>query len=469
MLTCCFVAYGLTAGGHFGSTDEEDLFQNTLLLASLAQPLTGFPDSLVEEPPSWRSPQEIGLSLVALPWLWTLHPLTESLEIPWRALVVRAGMTLLNIAITLLTVWAIYLWTSRWIDTEAGLWTALLYGLATMAWPYSQTFYREPLTALCLCLAFGSASQFRLNQKPMLLILSTAAIGMAILTKSVAIVALPWWLLIGYRKPLGLRPNQWLLMTILSLLIGAVGLVGLDIKWQILQNYLSEMKIDLRFSQHSFVIGLVGLLLSPGKGLLLVSPPVILGLWGICVLWRRYPQDTLALGGLIVTFIVIYSTRRGWHGGACWGPRYLLPVLPLMMPFVAATLSHQSSERSGRFNRLRRFSIILTTFVVGFLIQVGAVSIFPPNYYQLKADAGVVGPKDFQGGSLYMAPLYFSLVHSPVLGHVHLTQNRMRSLELKSEPQLLLPTMPPGKQIWYGFAQINTLDYWWVYWRLFVH
>jgi hypothetical protein len=82
--------------------------------------------------------------------------------------------------------------------------------------------------------------------------------------------------------------------------------------------------------------GLNGLLLSPGKGLWLYAPPVLLGLIGLIPFARRRPTLALTLAGVILPPLALFSVYRFWPGDGSWGPRYLLPLLPFaLLPAVA--------------------------------------------------------------------------------------------------------------------------------------
>jgi hypothetical protein len=73
--------------------------------------------------------------------------------------------------------------------------------------------------------------------------------------------------------------------------------------------------------------GLRGLLLSPGRSLFLFAPIALLGILAV----RRLtaPALLLCLATPLVHVLVI-ARWHSWPGGASWGPRLLLPVLPLL-------------------------------------------------------------------------------------------------------------------------------------------
>jgi hypothetical protein len=76
--------------------------------------------------------------------------------------------------------------------------------------------------------------------------------------------------------------------------------------------------------------GLAGLLFSPGRGLFVYSPVLLLAAAGLAVeaLRRRPPFPALAVG--VVSVVAACSFRVVWWGGQCYGPRLLADVLPFL-------------------------------------------------------------------------------------------------------------------------------------------
>ena len=86
------------------------------------------------------------------------------------------------------------------------------------------------------------------------------------------------------------------------------------------------------------IVGVAGLLVSPGKSVFLYSPPLILALFG----WRRFragqPGTARAALALIGVHFVVIASLSFWGGDWAWGPRYTLVTLPLVclaLPFIA--------------------------------------------------------------------------------------------------------------------------------------
>lgn len=467
LLMICLTAYILTAGGHFSSTDEEDLFHNTALLSSQYATLIGLgSEGSMPTPQASRAPQEIGQSLVALPWYWLGQALASTVHIRWWAFLIRAVMTTFNMAVTLATLWVLMRWVSQLASYRIALVVAGLYGLTSLAWPYSQTFYREPLVGLCLVISFWSASRFRTSLSRTALLLSIAAMMLAISTKVVTIMAMPWWLACCVPKQVLTRSRIWQGVGIVGLMMIMVTLFTLPAKAETLIHYWQEFRFDLQQNTPIFFnYGLQGLLTSPGKGLLITSPTILLAFIGFPKFWQTYRREAIAIGGLFLTFLLVYSTRRGWHGGACWGPRYLLPVLPLMMlPALEVVKRWRPGVQkvSSRMWLARGSMVCLALF--GFLTQVAAVSIFPLNYYLIKAQAGVISPQSLNGGSQYLQEIFFTPKHSPVWGQAALAVERSRHLfRYGDQEQLGVFPAEAGALLWDYLIGLETLDFWWLY------
>ena len=82
--------------------------------------------------------------------------------------------------------------------------------------------------------------------------------------------------------------------------------------------------------------GLAGLLISPSRGLFVFSPVAMLALCGLrrteAAAWRG---AHLWLAAAAAAQYVLYGSYTVWWGGHTYGPRYMLDVLPLLVPSAA--------------------------------------------------------------------------------------------------------------------------------------
>jgi hypothetical protein len=82
--------------------------------------------------------------------------------------------------------------------------------------------------------------------------------------------------------------------------------------------------------------GLVVLLATPGKSLLLWAPILLLAAASVKAFWRREPAMVAALGVTLATGLVFYAAYLFPEAGYSHGPRQLVPLVPLLLLPAAA-------------------------------------------------------------------------------------------------------------------------------------
>jgi hypothetical protein len=114
--------------------------------------------------------------------------------------------------------------------------------------------------------------------------------------------------------------------------------------------------------------GLAGLLVSPSRGILVFSPVVAVALVGARDAARASWSSPLRWCGIAagVQFL-LYGSYAVWWGGHTYGPRYLLDVLPLLVPLAASALAGM---------RLGAVSAGLCTAALAWSIAVSATGAF---------------------------------------------------------------------------------------------
>jgi len=72
-------------------------------------------------------------------------------------------------------------------------------------------------------------------------------------------------------------------------------------------------------------------LASPYRSILLYAPAVAIFGFGIREFLRKRRAEARLVIVLIAYLFLVYSGWWAWHGGWCWGPRFLLPAIPLLV------------------------------------------------------------------------------------------------------------------------------------------
>jgi hypothetical protein len=87
----------------------------------------------------------------------------------------------------------------------------------------------------------------------------------------------------------------------------------------------------------SFWSGLAGLLVSPSRGLLVITPVFLFSVAYLLIVLRHPKRDPLlvALGLGVVATIVMYAKWYSWWGGTCFGYRLLTECVPALTILLA--------------------------------------------------------------------------------------------------------------------------------------
>jgi hypothetical protein len=135
--------------------------------------------------------------------------------------------------------------------------------------------------------------------------------------------------------------------------------------------------------------GVGGLLVSPGKGLFVFAPILLLGLVGLVPLVRR-DRAVFVLIVVLTTVRVAFFAKWGvWHGGLGWGPRFILPVCVLLI--IPAGEAVRADRHWPRVRVWRLVAVVLVALSVG--ISALSVSVPYEQWWWLKHDeAAAAGP-----------------------------------------------------------------------------
>ncbi len=270
-------------------------------------------------------------------------------------------------------------------EERTALVATLLFGLATLAWPYTKTYFREPLTMLNLLMAAFLLTRWRqtfaAGERRHWAYLGTgvSVTLLALLSKEAALMALPALVLIAYPGGLALKARR---RQIVAILIGLGGVallfaLGLTIfrtqlEAAVSRYVLLNRALRLLEGLPQAGAGIVGYLFSPGRGLWWYSPPLLLALGAPFAAPRTRWRETWLPLGLLALFVVSYAAVRGaqWQGGTGWGPRYMLPLVPFLM---VATLP--LTERSLRVASLWPKLLLGLIALAGLAVQMGGVYV----------------------------------------------------------------------------------------------
>jgi hypothetical protein len=129
-------------------------------------------------------------------------------------------------------------------------------------------------------------------------------------------------------------------------------------------------------------VAIYGFLFSVQKSIFIHFPILALALIGYYAFAKRYAADTILMLGIFLAFLIVIGKTPIWRGDWCYGPRYLLFVLPVLsLPFV--TVLERWFARPLRSSSLVGF--VLSASVIGVSIgcQVEVNRLSFTTYFEI--------------------------------------------------------------------------------------
>lgn len=234
-------------------------------------------------------------------------------------------------AIAALAIFALVAMTRRSLGWAAAI--ASLFVVASIAWPYSKIGMETTFMAAAL-VAFALAVWARERRTVLAWGLTGFAAGAALATKPYALVVLAAIAVLLWPpfRALERRERTQLALALGLPLLAWIAAIG----WYNWFRFGSPTDSGYHESMLTFTAPLnaLGLLFSPGKGLIFYSPLVVLGALGLPRLWRRDRSLAAALLVLFVGLTCLAGSTTFW-GDEVWGPRYIVPAAWVLLVPIA--------------------------------------------------------------------------------------------------------------------------------------
>jgi len=233
----------------------------------------------------------------------------------------------------------------------------LLYGLATSAYPYAGSFYGHQMVAATLFAAFALTHRIASGRGGAL---STLGVGLllgwaviseypaALIAGAIAVYLIAriprkahlGWAVAGATLPGAL----WMAHNL--------AIYGRPITFGYSYSTLYMDKHNVGFLSLSYpTIGaLWAITFGSFRGLFYLSPVLLLALPGFAILARRREirPEVLVCAWAIVAFLAFNASSVMWEGGFAVGPRYLVPMLPFLVPPLVAAIEYLGRHVAGR-------------------------------------------------------------------------------------------------------------------------
>jgi hypothetical protein len=306
------------------------------------------------------------LSVLAVPFAYLALELSRITHLPFHYLAALLSLPLMGV-FTAGTAGLVVLLARRLGASDKGAWiAAVCLCIGTVALAYGRTFFAESLLAFLTVAAVYFTFGLSLRD----ILLGASFVALAILAKPTGIVIGP--ILAVYLLCKGVSFRR----AILPLSGTGIG-IGLFAVFNVIRwGHPLDFGIRSEFHLSYLLQGIPGLLVGPGYGLMWYCPPVMLAIFGFWKAMKAYRWEALAIAAVFTGFLVLHSCLPYWFGGWSWGPRYLVPTLPVLCA-LAGLLD----------GNLRKMLIVLT--LVGFSINVPTTFCFYERYFAELHEQGI--------------------------------------------------------------------------------
>jgi hypothetical protein len=477
----CLVVLTMTAGGHIVQGDEETMYQVTQSIVEEGRLSIGREEILFPAQPDPFLPGKeevvittsavqgrdgqlyskygIGQSLAAIP-LYLLGSLLSNLEFVDSPLfpdgwVQRLVVSMLNPLALAGCIWMTLNIGETWgYSKKTSRLLAVASVFSTMLWPYNKSFYPQPGVTFLMLAVVYAAYRWKMTRRSSWLWSLSCMMGLMILFRLTTVIVLPAFVVYLILCSRGEKTCHWLF----PLSVGVTAAVGITTGYNWLRfDSLLETGYHEAVWDYPPLLGLYGLLFSPGKGVFLYAPLIILGLLGLVFFIRYHQEEGILISVLWVSFLAFYAPYSFWTGGFNWGPRFLMPVVPLAILPIGILLD-KNLLRGGR-------QAFLALFFLGVLIQLPAVVVDHSRF--LFETFEIQGSEDWYDATIYdykLSPVFHQWQTAAQLVGYYRQEGSWD--QARNQIRLIIenaPAIPNGVEIFLSdFFRRNTIDFWWL-------
>lgn len=337
---------------------------------------------------------------------------------------------------------------------QTALLIATLFAFATISLPSASDGYDHTYEALTIVGSLFFLVEDEGGRKNVRPGLAGMVLGFGVLFRYSVLLALPGLLWVARDRGSRLKLLLGLSPLVLAALLynhyrfGSLFDTGYQAAWHLAHG--SEIGAT-GFRLSNVPRNLLGLLASPGKGLLWFSPVVVLAVPAWTSFRKVRPKIADGIATTAVLYLLFYAANFAWHGSVwSWGPRYIVPITAPVLVGIAF-LPDQL-----RWRRLLAAAALASVFV-----QIIAVTADHRRYLM---EEYMEDPSDFEERMLYNPSA------SPVVGQLGSAVHVVNSTLQGDNFQPYIATGP-----WHSVARPasiemmleqsidqNVVDLWWI-------
>lgn len=122
--------------------------------------------------------------------------------------------------------------------------------------------------------------------------------------------------------------------------------------------------------------GLLGLLISPNKGILIYSPIFFFSILGIILAWVKKNRVFIFFSSTIIIYLLFIGSWSIWHGGWSYGPRTLAEITPFTTVLLIPVLQNRKIWRNYFFKTMFILAGVISFFIHFLGVSTANISWF---------------------------------------------------------------------------------------------
>jgi hypothetical protein len=244
----------------------------------------------------------------------------------------------------------------------------IILGFCSFYWNYSRDLADSVLCSTLLCAATLLLFLFGKTQGVQQLIAAFCFLGLGLITRPTMLIPIAAaFLYLG-----ALFYQDWKRLVRVAFIAG-LSLIPF-VAWQLYYNHFRSgnalvSPLQAFYRADNGLTGdlashVPGLLISPGKGILVYAPPVFLALFCFPLFFKRYRAEALYTAAIGLGWLLVHAKlANNWYGAWGWGPRHFIAVTPILaLPFLVSGWRVFSSKPKAAFASLSLlFGFVLAT------------------------------------------------------------------------------------------------------------
>lgn len=362
----------------------------------------------------------------------------------------KAMMVWLNALVTATSGVLLFALLAQFYSSVISVTLAIVYCLGTYALYYSRSGFSEPLVTILLLLALYANSHQKYT-------VSGIALGGMLFTRQTSaflVIPLGMFVVVSIWRNNRKTAFPKFLSFVVPVAIGQFMMLGYN--FYRFGNWMESGYGVVQWDT-PLLLGLYSQILSPGKGLLILAPILVTGVLGFPFFFQKNRLWAVMTVILAIVWLIPHSLYRDWTGGGGWGPRLLLPIVPLFFFWAG--------EIFVRWNRVFIGRLALAGLVVisMYFQLLGTTANWARPLQQLY-DSSTSPVEFFQRGN-------YDWAYSPLIGQLrtikeesaYFTNATFRDSVNLLVRQKLLSDSPDRQTEALSLLSLNVPDYWFFY------